>query len=276
MDDFYSAYLGTEALWRSRPPLLPEKDKQLQLAIPRSRKERRSRLIGTVVTLCVLLIVAYQVYITAELFDAPRDFVLYNFLVIKNALSLPFVLISPMVLLTTIVALTNFRAVTPRLNVTITEKWRDKNRERVNVILKPTQLPVVGLAFTGLLVLLVPMFASFEEFLFRDHDLASQWPYVGRLFESLPELMFVVAWSILAFGIIHLVSGVTYSEALVLAFIGGLYFATVYRYFGGLPAAVVAHSSYNIWAIGFMVSPELQSVLSRMLSTASVAINPKN
>lgn len=275
MDDFYSAYLGTQALWRSRPPLLPEKDKQAQLPLPRSEEEARSRLVGFVIAVFILALIGYQIYRTIELFDRPGDFLIYIFTVYKSALSLPFVFISPMVLLTTIVVLTNFRVATPRLNVTITERWRNKNRERVNVILRPARLPVVGLAFTGVLVLFVPMFASFEEFLFRDQDLASQWPTVGPLFESMPDLVFVMVWSVLAFGLIHLLSGVTYSEALVLAFIGGFYFAVVYRYFGGLPAAVVAHASYNIWAIGFMVSPDMQAALSKMLKIAAQAIDPK-
>ena len=75
---------------------------------------------------------------------------------------------------------------------------------------------------------------------------------------------------------IHILSGVDLSEALVLGLVGGLYFALVYRYWGGLPSAIIAHTSYNILAIGFMISPEMQTLVSRLFQTASMAINPEN
>jgi len=224
----------------------------------------------------MLALLMFTIYLASTQFENTGYFIVYNLKVFARATTLPFVFLSPMVLLFTIVLVNNSKLWLPKLDKSLTDLWRSERTERTNAVLLPTRGRYFGLSYTFLLLLTVPTFASFEEIIFRNESFVGQWPMIGRLLNQTPELVFVVLWSIIGFGLIHLFSGVAISEALVLGFVGGLYFSVVYRYFGGLPASVVAHASYNIWAIGFMVSPDFRIMVSKMLRTSAEVIVSEN
>ncbi len=277
MEGLYGAALGLVAWWRIyKPPVLPLKEKQMSLPWPKTMREKVGGAVNVTIVLAMLGIMMLMIYFTSTQFDQPGDYIMYSLKVFARATTFPFIFLSPLVLLAMIVIVTNFESWLPKLNIAIPDLWKKRGSERLNTVLIPTRNPYFGLSYTLILLLMAPTFASYEEFFFRDKNLNEQWLVIGPFVERTPELVFVLVWSVLAFGLIHLFSGVTVSEALVLGFVGGMYFAVVYRYFGGLPAAIVAHTSYNIWAIGFMVSPDFRALVSRMLRYSGDSINPNN
>lgn len=274
MTIFHKAILGMKALWRSILSFLPQKDKQTTLPFVSTDEQKKRLLREVLTTVVVLSIVGYSVYRTVELMGY-RWYSEYTINVLKHAVGLPYIFLSPLVLGAIIFTIPNVKARFPRLSWTLLQRWRRPGEKRVNVILRPAKLPYVGLVYTALLLLLVPTFASWEELLFRDQSIMAEWPVIGTFFEMLPEWVFVIAWSMLIFGLIHMLSGVELSEALVLGFVGGLYFSIAYRYWGGLAQAIVAHTSYNILAITFMVSPKMQRMVARAFKTTANSLAPK-
>ena len=187
MTDIQSAVLSAKVIWSHRPPWLPEKERQQKLPFPISHEEKKRQIRDIGISAVILWILGYSVFLTIQARGHPGEHIEYTVRVLAHALSPPWIFASPLVLLGTIVALTNVRARFPHLNVSPMQLWRKPGQERVNVVLKPTQLPYVGLALTAVLILLVPTFASWEEFLFRDQDFVSSYPLVGGLFASMPR-----------------------------------------------------------------------------------------
>jgi membrane protease YdiL (CAAX protease family) len=227
------------------------------------------------VVFMVSVLLAVTVLTALTQFASISDYVAYVRKVLQGALTFPYMFFSPLVLLGMIVLVNNVEQKYPRLNVGITDLWRKSDKEKQNAFVRLTRHKYLGIPYTALLIVTTPVLASYEEFIFRDQALASELPGLSFLVGWMPELVFILLWSVFVFGIIHVFSGVNIGEAIVLGF-GGLYFAVVFRYFGGVSAAIVAHTSYNIWAIAFMSSPRAKRFVSNALVRAGNALQTTN
>lgn len=268
MDAIHHAALGAVTAWYIRPPMWPSQKGQMTLEWKRTAGQRFGLFTqGLMVTIIIGSMGVLAYFTATRSFSDPGDYVIYISKVLMNSF-VPYVLIAPTILFAAIIAVTNLEKHYPSLQKGIPDLWRKQPKEHVNAILIPATNKFIGLPFTALLVLMAPLLASYEEMFFREQGVLVNFPVVGSVISVMPELVFIATWSVLIFGLIHLISGVSLAEALVLGLVGGLYFAIVYRYFGGLHASILAHTGYNLVAIGYMVSPDLRKLVSNLFTTA--------
>lgn len=146
-----------------------------------------------------------------------------------------------------------------------------------NVVVWAAGAPVIGKAGLITLVVGVGYFATLEELYFRqlDNPMAEVLlpASVHEAFINYP-LLGVVLWSVLAFGLAHLYSGASLGGCLALGLVGGGWFAWQYAS-GGILLAAVSHASYNLLAIGYMLSPRAQRSLNAAISAALVSFGRK-
>lgn len=271
MDGLHLAIKGFVATWQyRRPPLWPSTERQLKLPWSKTTRDRVGSLVNAILAVFIVGLFAATVYFTATAnFGHPRDYVIFTFEVLVKSL---FPFLFPMaffVLFTGIIVVENAEAKFPSLRWSIPDLWRKEDKPRINAVLIPARHRVFGLTFTAILVLLAPTFATYEEIFFREQQVNTDWPIIGSLLGSMHPAVYVIVWSVLVFGLIHVLIGVSIGEALMLGAIGGLYFAGMYYFLGGLHIAILAHTGYNILAIGFMVSTDARTAVSKLLYTAA-------
>lgn len=146
-----------------------------------------------------------------------------------------------------------------------------------NVMVWAAGAPIIGKAGLMTLIVGVGYFATLEELYFRqlDNSMAELLLPVGvhEAFINHP-LLGVVLWSVLAFGLAHLYSGTSLGGCLALGLVGGSWFAWQFAS-GGILLAAVSHASYNLLAIGYMMSPRAQRGLNAAISAALVSFGRK-
>lgn len=224
--------------------------------------KKRNKLATVSTILGYALITIAIIVITAQSLIIGPTTVLRIF---RYAVFSEYTLLSLGVLLVMIVAVENINArAGPILSFNLRQLWSNNQEQAENIIVKLIRLKRVGPFYLILVVLSLPVMAFWEEMIFRANLFQTNWQW----FQHLPYWVVAVGWSMLAFGLAHMFSFVSLGESLMLGLVGGGWFTYVYAS-GGLEWAVVAHTSYNLLALGYMLTPKIRHLIGYWLRVAA-------
>jgi len=220
--------------------------------------QERTKLATLITVLGYALVTIPIIVITAQSLIIRPTIVLKIF---RYAVFSEYTLLSLGVLLVMIFAVENISArAGPILSFSLRRLWSNNHEQPENIIVKLILLKRVGPFYLILVVLSLPAMASWEEIIFRANLFQTDWQW----FQHLPYWVVAVGWSMLAFGLAHMFSFVSLGESLMLGLVGGGWFTYVYAT-NGIEWAIVAHTSYNLLALTYMLTPKIQHLLGNRL-----------